>query len=143
MEPLDQLLRKSVKRFGLESIYVAGELAEKWSDIVGVQLAKKTAPLMIKKKVLLIRTINSGWSHQLTLLKPVILERLKSAEYVVEDLRFICKEKTELEPEQKIKTVPRAKSEGSGTDHKKPKLREAIDSYLRAQKSAVKNKSGV
>jgi len=98
MEPLDKLLKKSVERFGLESIYSAGELTGKWSDIVGAQLAEKTAPLMIKERVLLVRTANPGWSHQLTLLKPKILERLKAEEHNIDDLRFIFKEETEQGP---------------------------------------------
>lgn len=135
MEPLDQLLRKSVGSLGLESIYVVSDLKEKWQDVVGVQLANKTTPLAIKDKVLLIRTSNSGWSHQLTLLKPVILERLKTMEYTVSDLRFVCQEETEEKPRPTLKTVPKTKSVGTETKHGKPKLAEAIDSYLRARKS--------
>ncbi len=141
MEPLDRLLKESIGSLGLESVYMVSELAENWQDIVGVQLAKTTTPLAVKNKVLLIRTSNSGWSHQLTLLKPVILERLKTMEYTVSDLRFICKEEVDESPRQALKTVPKTKSAGPETKHGKPKLAEAIDSYLQAQKSGAKNGS--
>ncbi len=141
MEPLDQLLKKSIGSLGLESLYMVSELAEKWQDIVGVQLAKKTTPLAVKDKVLLVRTSNSGWSHQLTLLKPVILERLKAMEYTIRDLRFVCKEEVEENPRPALKTVSKTKSMGPETIHGKPKLAEAIDSYLRAQKHGPKNGS--
>lgn len=139
MEPLDDLLKKSVERFGLEGVYSAGELVEKWPNIVGKQLAEKTAPLMFKDRVLLVRTANPGWSHHLALLKPALLERLRAEEYTVDDLRFICKEEDETVPKPTLKSVSWTKNTKAGEGREKPKLREAIDSYLRAREDAAKN----
>lgn len=139
MEQIDQVLKRSVERFGLKNIYVVSELLDKWPEIVGAQLAEKTTPLAIKEKVLLIRTVNPGWSHQLTLLKPLILGRLKNAEYTVDDLRFICKEESKQEPEIKPKTFYRTSNNDPKSTRKKPKLRDAINSYLEAQEHTTKN----
>ncbi len=139
MEPLDDLLKKSVGSLGLEGVYSTGEITEKWADIVGVQLAEQTTPLMLKEGTLLIRTTHPGWSHQLTLLKPAILERLRAEEFSIDDLRFICKEASDESPKPTLKSVSRTKITKAEGKHDKPKLREAIDSYLRAQKKVAKN----
>ena len=63
---------------------------EKWSEIVGQLLAKKTQPITIKSKVLWVETLGSSWAQELNLLKLPILEKIKTLfpKINVSDIKF-------------------------------------------------------
>jgi hypothetical protein len=59
-----------------------------WSEIVGVQVARYSHPVSLKKKALLIIAYDSVWKHHLELNKEAILEKInqKSREALVEKI---------------------------------------------------------
>lgn len=64
------------RRLGLESKLLESRLQRRWADIVGEQIAAHTRPEQIRFKKLLIHVRHSVWLHQLTFLKPILLEKI-------------------------------------------------------------------
>ena len=67
------------RRLGLESKLLESRLRRQWADIVGEQIAAHTRPEHIRFKRLLIHVRHSVWLHQLTFLKPALLEKINGA----------------------------------------------------------------
>lgn len=59
-----------------------------WSEIVGIQVARYSHPVSLKKKALLVVAYDSVWKHHLELNKEAILEKInrKSREPLVEKI---------------------------------------------------------
>jgi hypothetical protein len=67
------------RRLGLESKLLESRLRREWPDIVGEQIAAHTRPDQIRFKKLLIHVRHSVWLHQLTFLKPTLLQKINAA----------------------------------------------------------------
>ncbi len=52
-------------------------IQEKWDEIVGLPLGKKTLPLKIYKNRLVIAVAGSAWANELELSKGELIEKLK------------------------------------------------------------------
>ncbi|MDP1808545.1 MAG: DUF721 domain-containing protein [Actinomycetota bacterium] len=134
MEPLSAALKKSTERMGLGSIYEAGQLIHVWAEIVGDQIAKKTQPVMIRGEVLVVKTANPAWSHQLTMLKPQLLTKLHEAGVGVNNIVYraaAAPQKTKTpEKQAEIKAPPNY--EGL-PEEMEPGLRRAIASFVGAR----------
>jgi len=77
--PLDSIgsvLSGLAPRLGLESKLLEGRIRREWGAIVGEPIASNTWPDHIRYKKLYVRVHNSVWLHQLTFLKPTLLEKL-------------------------------------------------------------------
>jgi hypothetical protein len=66
------------RRLGLESKLLESRLRHRWADIVGEQIAAHTRPEQIRFKKLLIHVRHSVWLHQLTFLKPILLQKINA-----------------------------------------------------------------
>ena len=66
------------RRLGLESKLLESRLRRQWADIVGEQIAAHTRPEQIRFKKLLIHVRHSVWLHQLTFLKPILLQKINA-----------------------------------------------------------------
>lgn len=62
--------------------------AADWERAVGARLAQKARPERLSAGVLMVRVPTSTWAQELSLLSPVVLERLRAAGHRVEQLRF-------------------------------------------------------
>ena len=88
MEPLKNALRESTAKMGLKQLFEAGLLVPEWERIVGEQIAARTRPVLLRGGNLIVDTVNSVWSHQLTAIKPQLLARLREAGAPVKDICF-------------------------------------------------------
>ena len=64
---------------GLESKLLESRLRRDWVSIVGEPIASNTWPDQIRYKKLYLLVHNSVWLHQLTFLKPTLIQKLNGA----------------------------------------------------------------
>lgn len=77
--PLDSfatVLTGLARRLGLETMLLEHRLQREWRSIAGEPLASNTWPDQIRYKKLYLRVRNSIWMHQLTFLKPALIQKL-------------------------------------------------------------------
>ena len=88
--PISSILTNLAPRFGMEAKLLEWRLRRHWSDIAGEQIAMHTRPDQIRFKKLYLIVGNSVWLHQLTFLKPTLLERINEAagSQLVSDIIF-------------------------------------------------------
>ena len=141
MEPLYKALKETTSQMGLGKVYEAGMLIPKWKDLVGDQVAKNTQPIMIRGETLVVRTTSPAWSHQLTMLKPQLLAKLKSAGVGISDLTFRAASPLEIKEESAklpgIKAPPRY---NGVPEEIEPALRRALASFIGAIKAKNNDK---
>jgi len=65
---------------GLESKLLENRLHRDWGSIVGEPVASNTWPDQIRYKKLYLLVRNSIWLHQLTFLKPSLMQKLKDVD---------------------------------------------------------------
>ncbi len=61
---------------------------EMWRDVVGPRISERAQPISLQDGILLLRTPNSVWAHELSLLADTICGRLKERGIDVARLRF-------------------------------------------------------
>lgn len=76
---ISSVLTGLAKRLGLETKLLEAQLIRHWPDIAGEQVAAHTRPDQIRFKKLHLVVENSVWLHQLTFLKPTLLENINAA----------------------------------------------------------------
>ncbi len=85
-EPLEELLdRAGENRFSPRKVPIP---TRAWSLALGPRIADRTRPLQFEGGVLTMRVASSTWAMELAMLKPWLIERLKTAGYEVTDIRF-------------------------------------------------------
>jgi hypothetical protein len=75
-DSVSSVLEGLVRRLGLESMLLESRLQRNWVSIVGEPMASNTWPDQIRYKKLYLLVHNSVWLHQLTFLKPTLIEKL-------------------------------------------------------------------
>jgi predicted nucleic acid-binding Zn ribbon protein len=78
------------KEFGLTTGMVNATISRIWPEVVGEEVARKSRPGLLKNGRLQVFVTDSVWIQQLTLLKPKLLEALRShlKASIVQDLFF-------------------------------------------------------
>ena len=56
----------------------AGRVLTEWSDLVGPRIAQRTRPAGVTDRTLWIEVASSAWLHELTLLRPQLLDSLRA-----------------------------------------------------------------
>jgi hypothetical protein len=94
MRATDTLIPSLFAAFGLTAKLDEHRLISAWPRIVGPQIAAHTAPREVRAKTLWVVVDSSTWLHELTLLKPLLLEKLAphAGRAVVRDVRFVIGE---------------------------------------------------
>ncbi len=85
-----RLVEDLFKARGLESKLVEHRLMQAWPQIVGPQIAAHAAPTEVRANTLRVVVDSSTWLHELTLLKPILIEKLRrsSGGAIVHDVLF-------------------------------------------------------
>ncbi len=85
-----RLVEDLFKARGLESKLVEHRLMQAWPQIVGPQIAAHAAPTEVRANTLRVVVDSSTWLHELTLLKPILIEKLRrsSGGAIVRDVLF-------------------------------------------------------
>ncbi|MEP6934317.1 MAG: DUF721 domain-containing protein [Nitrospirota bacterium] len=78
IDSLSSILEGVARRLGLESKLLENRLRRDWVSIVGEPIASNTWPDQIRYKKLYLLVHNSVWLHQLTFLKPTLIQKLNS-----------------------------------------------------------------
>lgn len=76
IDSLSSILEGVARRLGLESKLLENRLRRDWVSIVGEPMASNTWPDQIRYKKLYLLVHNSVWLHQLTFLKPTLIQKL-------------------------------------------------------------------
>jgi hypothetical protein len=76
IDSLSSILEGVARRLGLESKLLENRMRRDWVSIVGEPIASNTWPDQIRYKKLYLLVHNSVWLHQLTFLKPTLIEKL-------------------------------------------------------------------
>ena len=79
IDSLSSILEGVARRLGLESKLLENRLRRDWVSIVGEPIASNTWPDQIRYKKLYLLVHNSVWLHQLTFLKPTLIQKLNGA----------------------------------------------------------------
>jgi len=79
IDSLSSILEGVARRLGLESTLLENRLRRDWVSIVGEPIASNTWPDQIRYKKLYLLVHNSVWLHQLTFLKPTLVQKLNGA----------------------------------------------------------------
>ena len=85
-----RLVEDLFKARGLESKLVEHRLMQAWPQIVGPQIAAHAAPTEVRANTLRVVVDSSTWLHELTLLKPILIEKLRRSTggAIVRDVLF-------------------------------------------------------
>jgi hypothetical protein len=100
MRATNTLIPSLFASFGLSAKLDEHRLISSWPQVVGPQIASHTAAKEVRAKTLWVVVDSSTWLHELTLLKPLLLEKLAphAGKAVVRDVRFVI---GEIQPAQR------------------------------------------
>jgi hypothetical protein len=87
IDSLSSILEGLTRRLGIESKLLENRMRRDWVSIVGEPIASNTWPDQIRYKKLYLLVRNSVWLHQLTFLKPTLIQKLNQVaggEFVTE-----------------------------------------------------------
>lgn len=85
-EPLSDVLSRAAPDRGARAAAPLPEHA--WQRAVGDRIARRTRPLRIEQRVLLVLAATGVWAQELSFLAPTIVERLVAQGFDIERLRF-------------------------------------------------------
>jgi hypothetical protein len=99
MRSTEFLIPSLFRSFGLTAKLDEHRLMADWAQTVGPQIAAHTAPRDVRGKVLWVVVDSSTWLHELTLLKPLLLEKIgpRVRTATIQDVRFVIGEVPVLE----------------------------------------------
>jgi len=88
--PLRIVLAETLRALDLERPLKAASLQDLWPEVVGPEVAQRTRPGALSRGRLTVLVTDSVWLHQLTMLKPRLIEALnrRVGEPLVQDLFF-------------------------------------------------------
>ena len=91
MRKLSHVLPEAIDRREVLRSARVQRILQKWEEIVGVELAKRSSPDRFEKGTVWVSVRGSAWAQELRMLEPTILERI--AEHsgdpnLVKELRF-------------------------------------------------------
>jgi predicted nucleic acid-binding Zn ribbon protein len=88
--PLNGLLKNVIKRLSGAERFGEEEMASAWEYAAGLDAARHSRPVSVKKTIVIVNVDNSGWLYELTIQKKKILERLgeKLKGKKIKEIRF-------------------------------------------------------
>ena len=87
---LNEVLKSSFSKMGLNSVLNLSAIRRAWRDIAGTNVAQNSWPDSYRDKCLHLTVSNSTWMNELTFLKQEIMENLnkKFPDLVFNDIKF-------------------------------------------------------
>ncbi|MDL2280501.1 DUF721 domain-containing protein [Selenomonadales bacterium OttesenSCG-928-I06] len=88
--PLEDVIKKVFKKYGIKKKYNANVVLVSWDKIVGSQISENCFPVSIDKGILKLKVKNSAWSHHLMMMKKEVIQKINSYinENLVKDIFF-------------------------------------------------------
>lgn|GEM_PF-1804653 len=146
---LSSIIGELYKHLGLEEEYLLGCLKQRWSQLVGEEIAINSEPLSLKDGELLIMVSSHVWAEELRFSTATLLERLRP--FRVRNIRFrVGKIKSEINRDNNCPTIgnevtlPEALKDFIDASTSSIPDEELRDSIKRAmEKSFIRLKAGV
>ncbi len=76
-ELISSVLQKTLKHLNLENPFKKYSVWNHWEEIVGRKIAQKAEPTRVMGDTLVVSVTSHPWMTELTLMKPMILEKMK------------------------------------------------------------------
>ena len=127
-------LQEILSRLDSEGHFEIVRLMRLWPDIVGEAIARRTEVNGLKFHTAVVKVSGAMWIQELNLMKPQILERLRTAmgNDAVRDLRFVSGRLSRRE-RPKLRSIPReTRRSVELPELKDPELRRAFESLIEA-----------
>ena len=88
--PLEDIIKKVFKKYGIKKKYNANLILVNWDKIVGNNISENCFPVSIDKGILKLKVKNSVWSHHLMMMKKEVIQKINSyiGENLVKDIFF-------------------------------------------------------
>ncbi|MDI6703738.1 MAG: DUF721 domain-containing protein [bacterium] len=88
MERIDSVLKRVLKKIGIDRRINEGIILKEWDNLVGKEIAIHTRPIGIKSGVLFIKVDDAIWANELNFLKWEIIDVLnkKVEEKIVKNI---------------------------------------------------------
>ena len=88
--PIARVMGRLLDELGLDDARAVFELAQRWEEAVGTDIARHCKPVGVRQGVLETTVDSSVWAQQLQLRRPEILAKLRETlgEDAPKDLRF-------------------------------------------------------
>ncbi len=78
MTGVSGILSRLIRNYGLETRLLEYNLRHRWKEIVGAGIAAHTIPARIQQRRLYLWVDSTNWLDQLTLLKPILIQKINS-----------------------------------------------------------------
>jgi hypothetical protein len=141
LELIKKTIETSAADLGLKAVAETSRLIDLWAEIVGKPLAGKTQPALISNKTLLVATAGPAWSHQLSMLKVQLLQKLRNNGFEIGELRFAQLADTDPPPPVETKkTDPPPDFAAIPPEITAAELRKAMASFVGAARKAPSHK---
>src|SRR6202789_1026442 len=107
-EQIGAAMQPLLDRIDREGHFAIVRLAKAWPEIVGETIARRTEIVSLKFHTAVVKVSGAMWIQELNLMKPQILERLRSAmgNDAVRDLRFV-RGRVSRRERPKLRSIPR------------------------------------
>lgn len=77
--PIKVILRDRLARLGLSRRIKEGLVLVRWAEVVGPDIARVTAPLWVRDRVLWVAVESAPWANELSLMAPSIIKKLNAS----------------------------------------------------------------
>jgi hypothetical protein len=134
-EPIASTLGAIIDRLDSEGHFAIVRLISAWPEVVGETIARRTEVVGLKFHSAVVKVSGAMWIQELNLLKPQILERLRTriGDDAVRDLRFVQGRLSRRPPRPRLRPVARAPRHAIELPElKDPELRRAFESLIEA-----------
>lgn len=134
-EPIASTLGSIIDRLDTEGHFAIVRLVQAWPEVVGETIARRTEVVELKFHTAVVKVSGAMWIQELNLLKPQILERLRTrvGDDAVRDLRFVQGRLSRRRARPRLRLAPRAPRRAIELPElKDPELRRAFESLIEA-----------
>lgn len=77
-QKIGPIIRTILTKHGYFEKCLDTEILVKWPSLVGERIASVTTCTKVKDGIVYVRVANASWRHEISFLKPTILEKIKT-----------------------------------------------------------------
>jgi predicted nucleic acid-binding Zn ribbon protein len=74
-QPVSRLIEGALRQFGLHERFTERSVLQKWSEVVGEEVASHSRAVDLLDGVLVLEADHGAWRQELTLLMPMIIKK--------------------------------------------------------------------
>ncbi len=90
LDDIGSIIKDVVENSGMKSKLNISKIFNRWKEIVGDEICKKTEPVRITRGTLYVSVSTSTWANELSLMSEQLVKKINSfiGKEVVKDIRF-------------------------------------------------------